>query len=128
MEGITILHEFTVGGPSVFGIGLAAIVALAALAVAVWGIVMKWRFKNQAWKWREIIFALVTCLVMVAGIAWSLTWETETRYKVTIDETVPYVAFTEQFEVLGREGSIYTVRCKDGELIDNTEWFEDAVG
>lgn len=130
MEGVTLLHQFTTGGPSIFSIVLCGILALAFLSLAVWGIVMKWRYKNKTWKWKEIIACLIATLVFLGGIAWTLSWDYETHFKVTIDETVPYVAFTEKFEVISREGSIYTVRYRDGgtEWIDNTEWFENAVG
>lgn len=130
MEGVTLLHQFTTGGPSIVGIVLCGILALAFLSLAVWGIVMKWRYKNKTWKWKEVIACLVATLVFLGGIAWTLSWDYETHFKVTVDETVPYVAFTEKFEVISREGSIYTVRYRDGgtEWIDNTEWFENAVG
>lgn len=130
MEGVTLLHQFTTGGPSIFSIVLCGILALAFLSLAVWGIVMKWRYKNKTWKWKEVIACLIATLVFLGGIAWTLSWDYETHFKVTIDETVPYVAFTEKFEVISREGSIYTVRYRDGgtEWIDNTEWFENAVG
>ena len=91
---------------------------------------MKWRYKNQTWKWKEITACLVAALIFLGGIAWTLSWDYETHFKVTIDDTVPYNAFTERFEVVSQEGEIYTVRYRDGgtEWIDNTKWFEDAVG
>jgi hypothetical protein len=33
-----------------------------------------------------------------------------TEYKVTIDDSVKYVEFTEKYEVVDQEGEIYTVR------------------
>ena len=130
MEGVTLLHQFTTGGPSIYGIVVCSIFALGFLALAVWGLVMKWRYKNQAWKWKEIIACLVATLIFLGGIAWTLSWDYETHFKVTIDDTVPYNAFTERFEVVSQEGEIYTIRYRDGgtEWIDNAEWFEDAVG
>ena len=130
MEGVTLLHQFTTGGPSIYCIVVGSIFALGFLALAVWGLVMKWRYKNQAWKWKEIIACLVATLIFLGGIAWTLSWDYETHFKVMIDDTVPYNDFTERFEVVSQEGKIYTVRYRDGgtEWIDNTEWFEDAVG
>lgn len=130
MEGVTLLHQFTAGGPSICAIIVWGILALAFLALAIWGLVMKWRYKNQAWKWKEIIACLVAALIFLGGIAWTLSWDYETHFKVTIDDTVPYRAFTERFEVVSQEGEIYTIRYRDGgtEWIDNTEWLEDAVG
>jgi hypothetical protein len=46
-------------------------------------------------------------------MAWGASIEKETRYKVILDETVPYVAFTEQYEVVGQEGEIYTIRDRN---------------
>lgn len=130
MEGVTLLYQFNTGGPSIFYIILSSILALTFLSLAVWGIVMKWRYMNKAWKWKEVITCLVATLVFLVGIAWILSWDYETNFKVTINETVPYVEFTEKFEVISREGSIYTVRYRDGgtEWIDNTEYFGNAVG
>lgn len=130
MEGLTLLHQFTAGGPSIYGIVVGGILALAFLALAIWGLVMKWRYKNPAWKWKEVIACLVVALIFLGGIAWTLSWDYETRFKVTIDDTVPYNAFTERFEVVSQEGEIYTIRYRDGgtEWIDNAEWFKDAVG
>lgn len=124
MEGVTLLHQFTTGGPSIFGIVCAAGLALFALIFAIWGIVDILHFKRTRFKWKEVIFCLAITLIFLGGIAWTLTWDTETNFKVTIDETVPYKAFTERFEVLDIEGEIYTVRYKDG----STEWIIDAVG
>jgi hypothetical protein len=130
MEGVTLLHEFAAGGPSIVGIVICGIFALGFLALAVWGIIMKWRYHNNVWKWKEVIACLVATLIFLGGVAWSVSLDTETHFKVTIDENVPYVQFTEIFDVIDQEGAIYTVRYKDGgtEWIDNTKWFEDAVG
>ena len=124
MEGVTLLHQFTAGGPSIFGIVCAAVLALFTLSFAIWGIVDILRFKRTRFKWKEVIVCLVLTLVFLGGIAWTMTWDTETNFKVTIDETVPYKAFTERFEVLDIEGEIYTVRYRDG----GTEWIIEAVG
>lgn len=124
MEGVTLLHQFTTGGPSIFGIVCAAVLALFTLSFAIWGIVDILRFKRTRFKWKEVIVCLVLTLVFLGGIAWTMTWDTETNFKVTIDETVPYKAFTERFEVLDIEGEIYTVRYRDG----GTEWIIEAVG
>lgn len=124
MEGVTLLHQFTTGGPSIFGIVCAAVLALFTLSFAIWGIVDILRFKRTRFKWKEVIVCLVLTLVFLGGIAWTMTWDTETNFKVTIDETVPYKAFTERFEVLDIEGEIYTVRYRDG----STEWIVEAVG
>lgn len=36
-----------------------------------------------------------------------------TEYKVTIDETVGYLEFTEKYEVLNQDGEIYTIALKE---------------
>ena len=124
MEGVTLLHQFTTGGPSIFGIVCAAVLVLFALGFAIWGIADILHYKRGRFKWKEVIIYLVVALVFLGGIAWTMTWDTETNFKVTIDETVPYKAFTERFEVLDIEGEIYTVRYRDG----STEWIVEAVG
>ncbi len=113
MEGVTVLHEFTVGGPSVAGFILAGILAICAFSAAVWGLYNRLRHSNKAWHWKHIIACLVITLMSLGLIAWGTTLEAETRYKVILDESVPYVAFTEQYEVVGQEGEIYTIRDRN---------------
>ena len=113
MEGVTVLHEFTVGGPSVVGFILAGILAICAFSAAVWGLYNRLRHNNKAWHWKHIIACLVITLMSLGLIAWGTTLETETRYKVILDESVPYVDFTERYEVVGQEGEIYTIRDRN---------------
>ena len=124
MRGVTPLYEFMSGGIPWGGIVIAGILALALLAFVVVIIVdaIKGRSIKAA---NELGASIVALLIICLLISWGLSWEEETHFKVILDDTVPYKAFTEKFDVLEKEGEIYTVRYKDGtsEWIDSTEWF-----
>jgi low affinity Fe/Cu permease len=113
MEGVTVLHEFTVGGPSDVGLIFAGVLAICAFSTAIWGLYSRLCRSNKTWHWYYIIACLVITLMSLGLIAWGTTFEAETRYKVILDEDVPYVAFTEQYEVVGQEGEIYTIRDRN---------------
>lgn len=67
------------------------------------------------------IFAIFTCALigLFLGAIGTLMSEHETatvdyiEYKVTISEEVNFVEFTDKYEILDREGKIFTVRERD---------------
>lgn len=57
------------------------------------------------------IFGLCVALLFIL-ISFG-TYKEETLYSMTIDETVPFVEFNEQYEVIDQKGEIYIVREKE---------------
>jgi hypothetical protein len=103
MEGVTILSI----GTAMLGMswGIAIILALFVLVVEYMADPM-----DEGFGWR-IGFASFVSIVTFAVLALFCVDTTEvTEYKVTIDDSVKYVEFTEKYEVVDQEGEIYTVR------------------
>lgn len=67
------------------------------------------------------IFAIFTCALIGLFIgtigmlmsAHKTTTVDYIEYKVTIDEEVNFIEFVDKYEILGREGKIFTVRERD---------------
>ena len=61
-----------------------------------------------------VIFTIGTLLFgVVVGLAEAPETECATEYKVTIDDSVSFVEFSEKYEIISKEGKIYTVREKE---------------
>jgi hypothetical protein len=116
MEGVTFLHEFTTGGPPWFGIVIIGILATVIFGGGIYFLVQKLRHRTDAtWPLIAGMFAFTAfSLLMILG---GLSVESETQYKVTLAEDVPYIEFTENFQVLRKEGSIYTVRVLNEDVL-----------
>lgn len=105
MEGVTILSTATV----ILGIswGTAIIFALIASLVTY---ALNPMEKDFGWRIGCATFVFILSFVVLAFVSVDTTEVTE--YKVTIDDSVKYVEFTEKYEVIDQEGEIYTVREK----------------
>ena len=116
MEGITFLHEFTTGGPPWIGIVIVGLLAAVIFGGGIYFLVQKLRHRTDAtWHLIAGMFAFTAfCLAMILG---GLSLESETQYKITIAEDVPYIDFTENFQVIRKEGSIYTVRVLNEDVL-----------
>lgn len=104
MEGVTILSTGTamLGMPWIWAILLALLVFVVIYALNP--------FDDDDFGWR-IGFATFVSLFGFAILALCAVDTTEVpEYKVTIDDSVKYVEFTEKYEVVDQEGEIYTVR------------------
>lgn len=109
LEGITILHQYVIGGPNVFLQVLMCALALAFFIFAIWLIIAKFRGTTTFFKTVDIFIAsalAIFCLGMTIRIS-SLMPRTE--YKVLIDDSVSYTEFTEKYKVVDKKGSIYTI-------------------
>lgn len=59
--------------------------------------------------------AIIGLLTTIAFLIFSIgTYKEETHYSMIIDETVPFVEFNEQYEVIDQKGEVYIVREKEG--------------
>lgn len=103
MEGVTILST----GTAMLGIGWGMAIILA---LVVFAIMYVFDPLDDDFEWRIgfAIFMFVLSFLLLAFLAVDTTEVTE--YKVTIDDSVKYVEFTEKYEVIDQEGEIYTVR------------------
>lgn len=103
MEGVTILSTATV----MLGISWGWAILLALLVLVI---IYAFDPLGEGFGWR-IGFASFMFVLAFIGLAVLAVDTTEvTEYKVTIDDSVKYVEFTEKYEVIDQEGEIYTVR------------------
>lgn len=115
INGITVLHQYEVGGPSLVGQIIVSIMIIALLGITLWNVICKMRHKDTFMDKKHIIYAIITAATMFIAMLWTNTWVPHTEYKVTIDDSVSYVEFTESYKVVSQEGSIYTIREVKGE-------------
>jgi hypothetical protein len=105
MEGVTILST----GTAIVGISWGAAIIIALIASLVIYLINP---LEADFGWR-ICCAIDIFILSFSTLAIVSVDTTEvTEYKVTIDDSVKYVEFTEKYEVIDQEGEIYTVREK----------------
>jgi hypothetical protein len=103
MEGVTILST----GVAMLGIGWGTAIILALI---VFAIMYVFDPLDNEFNLR-IGFAICMSILTFTILALFCVDTTEVKeYKVTIDDSVKYVEFTEKYEVVDQEGEIYTVR------------------
>ena len=114
MSGITILSESVRKGAILmpwFGIGLSLLAIALALCI-FWLVLDKCNHTDRATN----VGIAATALVFAAiGFAIGLFAPREEIkvYKVTIDETVSYLEFTERYKVIEQDGLIYTLEERE---------------
>lgn len=110
MEGITILatEVVSLGVPFWLAPLLGCVTFIIVLATA--GAVSE-GIDTSDYTVGAIFGILVAILFLGLSVG---TYKEETHYSVTIDETVPFVEFHEQYEVIDQKGEIYIVRAKEG--------------
>ena len=117
VEGVTILNQFEVVTKTVFnwpafwtgvliGVGISLIIATAV------GLIEE--------EWSAFFFSLIICSISATSISGPVAGgalcrepvEYETRYEVSVDQTVNMQEFMDKYEIIDTRGSIYTVREK----------------
>jgi hypothetical protein len=103
MEGVTILST----GTAMLGIGWGAAIILALIVFAI-----DYVFDplDEEFGWRIGFASFVSIVTFIILAIFCVDTTEVTEYKVTIDDSVKYVEFTEKYEVVDQEGEIYTVR------------------
>ena len=110
MEGLTLLSTSVIDNSSVFLI-LSAL-SFCLVAESLWltvDCVMNHQYGGMI---AGIILTIVSMVVMASclGVA---SDHPQTRYKVTIDETVSMVEFYERYEIIDQDGLIFTITEKE---------------
>jgi purine-cytosine permease-like protein len=110
MDGVTILAENAIYELS--KIQLMIIVGLFALGIVC--MIIGGIHSDSA-----LLCIIVSMIMIFAAIIYAIVMEPKTfveyEYKVTVDETVRFNEFQEQYEVIDQEGQIYTVVERDQE-------------
>lgn len=107
MDGVMILNSYeylTNLGP-ITGLSLLCVWFLAASIV---GLFVLLKYGCKFW-WEPVCFIICIALTIVCG---GLIPEKklETRYQVTVDDSVSMNEFQNKYEIIKVEGKIYTVR------------------
>jgi len=110
MEGITILAAETVSLGVPFWVApLFGCMVCFAVLITLWATLHELDASDFVLSGFIGLFVALLFIVICAG-----TYKEETHYSVTIDETVPFVEFNEQYEIIDQKGDIYIVRTKEG--------------
>lgn len=110
MEGITILNSYAneLTGLGIFLYIIGSIGFLLSIIFLCSGIQCKYTPGIVI----GVIF-IVTFVVLFGAITHKcFIKEPDTYYQVTLDENIPYLEFTERYEIIKQEGKIYTIKEK----------------
>ena len=106
MEGVTVLAEETCRKmPILLGIFIIIFV-LFIVIVGCRGIYVG--MKNKCVSIIFYICIIATYIMLIATTILNMS-TSYTRQKVTIDESVSFIKFTEHYQIISHEGEIYTV-------------------
>lgn len=116
MDGITILHQYETGGPDVGLQILCSFLVIAIIGFLIWDVIGRIRRAHRVYfSAVDITFMSIVAAAMLGLILWIGSWQPHTEYKVTIDESVPYIEFMDNYKVIHQEGDIYTICEIEGE-------------
>lgn len=116
MDGITILHQYETGYPDLGLQIFCGFIMICIIGLLIWDIISRIRHTHRVYfSAVDITFLSIVAAAMLGLILWIGSWQPHTEYKVTIDESVPYIEFMENYKVINQEGSIYTIREIEGE-------------
>ena len=116
MDGITVLHQYETGGPEIGLQVFFGFFAISIIGLLIWDIISRIRHTHRVhFSAEDITFLSLIGTVMLGLILWIGSWQPHTEYKVTIDESVPYIEFMDNYKVIHQEGDIYTIREIEGE-------------
>ena len=107
MEGVTILAENVSNNGSWFAAVCYGIIGLLLLCFTIFLIINKDL---------HAIVCGIFCIVFI-WMAFDIhpNGTTTTKYKVTVDESVSFVEFVDNYEIISRDGEIFTVEPIDKE-------------
>lgn len=107
MAGIEILNSFQVPIGYTFNWIAAGIVFGIFLMV---GVMIFRPFKYQDWSILVLCLMLGLLYSILGGLAFQKTNEFEIHYEVLLSDEIPLTEFLEDYEIIGQEGKIYTIR------------------
>ena len=99
MNGVTVLNTIQGDGWNYFFLALFVVSVVVFLVTAI--------FKMDA--------ALLLLSVVMAVICFILSTPVNTRYKVTISNEVKFNEFNEKYEIISKDGKIYTVEMREND-------------
>ena len=107
MAGIEILNSFQVSIGYAFNWVVAGIVFGILLIFGIWGFGL---FSDQIWGILIVSILFGVLFGVMAGVGFHIPNEFETHYEVLLSDEITLTEFLENYEIVGQEGKIYTIR------------------
>ena len=107
MAGIEILHSFQVPIGYDFNWVAAGIVFGIFLIIGIWGFEP---FRYRIWGILIVSIFFGVLFAIMAGSGFHTPNEFETHYEVLLSDEITLTEFLEDYEIVGQEGKIYTIR------------------
>ena len=107
MDGVIILdsYEYLTNFGSIFILSILCVWSLAASVVSLFTLL-----KYKCNSWMEFTFLIVCVASTIICGCLIPEKKLETRYQVTVDDSVSINEFQNKYEIIEVEGKIYTVR------------------
>ena len=107
MNGVIILNNYEY--LTNFGsISLMSILCVWFLAAAIFSLFIL--LKNKCNSWKEFVILVIGGALSIICGCLIPEYKYETRYQVTVDDSVSMNEFQDKYEIIEMEGKIYTVR------------------
>ena len=107
MAGIEILHSFQVPTGYAFNWIAAGIAFGIFLIVGVWGFEP---FRGRIWGILIVSILFGILFAITVGEGFHIPNEFETHYEVLLSDEITLTEFLEDYEIVGQEGKVYTIR------------------
>ena len=107
MMGIEILNSYQVPIDYAFNWVAAGILFGIFFIVGVWGF---GPFSDCQWEILIVSLLFGLLFALMAGVGFNTPNEFETHYEALLSDEIPLTEFVEEYEIIGQEGKIYTIR------------------
>ena len=125
MNGVVVHAEHTYRGLPVATAVFIFIIAVLLLALMAWRVVRAFQKKDKdRWFFSGVAACVTAILFYVCVLATNDMFTIHTDKIVTIDDTVYFNEFYDNYEIISQDGNLYTVRELQTEEVD----YEGAVG
>lgn len=107
MNGVTILnsYEYLTNIVSIVGVSIVYVWFFVVSILALFALL---KYKSKSWK-EPVLFIICVILTITCGRLIP-KYKYETRYQVTVDDSVSMNEFQNKYEIIKVEGKIYTVK------------------
>lgn len=107
MNGVTILnsYEYLTNFGSILLMSILCVWFLAAAIILLFILL-----KNKCNSWKEFVILVIGVTLSIICGCLIPEEKLETRYQVTVDDSVSMNEFQDKYEIIEVEGKIYTVR------------------
>ena len=110
LEGVKVIQTIVESGVDSQTLWLVTIICLLFAFAMVVNARSVWKPK-QPWQSISTLCVAVICLIVI-GFAWYNGGPSETRYVVSIDDTVSFNEFQEKYDIIRKNGDNYVVRMR----------------